>query len=160
MQISGSTMLNLSLLTSDMWSVLIRIFAYNEEVRTQTRNPEKGKISIIMESIFNPSMHSNFILTDSVYPIWTLLPQVDWMYYLAFAAVAIGIIVYSWYAKLQISLFYFLFAALVFPQLWSGVVKAISFATEFIIFHKLWNYLCSRHCNKNIISHACLLIDV
>lgn len=32
MQINGSTMLNLSLLTSDMWSVLIRIFAYNEKV--------------------------------------------------------------------------------------------------------------------------------
>lgn len=29
---SGSTMLNLSLLTSDMWSVLIRIFVYHEKV--------------------------------------------------------------------------------------------------------------------------------
>ncbi|KAD5508852.1 hypothetical protein E3N88_16555 [Mikania micrantha] len=29
--ISGSTMLNLSLLTSDMWSVLIRIFVYHEK---------------------------------------------------------------------------------------------------------------------------------
>ncbi|RZC63504.1 hypothetical protein C5167_025255, partial [Papaver somniferum] len=32
LQISGSTMLNLSLLTSDMWAVLIRIFAYHEKV--------------------------------------------------------------------------------------------------------------------------------
>jgi len=32
MQISGSTMLNLSLLTSDMWAVLIRIFAYHQKV--------------------------------------------------------------------------------------------------------------------------------
>ncbi|XP_019430835.1 PREDICTED: solute carrier family 35 member F1-like [Lupinus angustifolius] len=29
---NGATMLNLSLLTSDMWSVLIRIFAYHEKV--------------------------------------------------------------------------------------------------------------------------------
>ncbi|KAL8484987.1 hypothetical protein ACS0TY_027335 [Phlomoides rotata] len=29
--ITGSTMLNLSLLTSDMWAVLIRDFAYHEK---------------------------------------------------------------------------------------------------------------------------------
>ncbi|KAL8483159.1 hypothetical protein ACS0TY_026007 [Phlomoides rotata] len=51
LKITGSTMLNLSLLTSDMWAVLIRIFAYHEKV--------------------------------------------DWMYFVAFAAVAIGLIVYS-----------------------------------------------------------------
>ncbi|XP_057489053.1 uncharacterized protein LOC130775010 [Actinidia eriantha] len=51
LKISGSTMLNLSLLTSDMWTVLIRIFAYHEKV--------------------------------------------DWMYFIAFAAVAVGLIVYS-----------------------------------------------------------------
>ncbi|KAH6809186.1 solute carrier family 35 protein [Perilla frutescens var. frutescens] len=51
LKISGSTMLNLSLLTSDMWAVLIRIFAYHEKV--------------------------------------------DWMYFVAFAAVALGIVVYS-----------------------------------------------------------------
>ncbi|KAF9669518.1 hypothetical protein SADUNF_Sadunf14G0115900 [Salix dunnii] len=49
--ISGSTMLNLSLLTSDMWAVMIRIFAYHEKV--------------------------------------------DWVYYLAFAAVAAGLVIYS-----------------------------------------------------------------
>ncbi|CAJ1977806.1 unnamed protein product [Sphenostylis stenocarpa] len=32
LKINGSTMLNLSLLTSDMWAVLIRIFAYHEKV--------------------------------------------------------------------------------------------------------------------------------
>nr|XP_016450552.1 PREDICTED: solute carrier family 35 member F1-like isoform X2 [Nicotiana tabacum] len=48
---SGATMLNLALLTSDMWAVLIRIFAYHEKV--------------------------------------------DWMYYVAFAAVAVGLLVYS-----------------------------------------------------------------
>ncbi|KAL3829234.1 hypothetical protein ACJIZ3_018036 [Penstemon smallii] len=51
LKISGSTMLNLSLLTSDMWAVLIRIFAYHEKV--------------------------------------------DWMYFVAFAAVVVGLIVYS-----------------------------------------------------------------
>ncbi|XP_058183563.1 uncharacterized protein LOC131301359 isoform X2 [Rhododendron vialii] len=51
LKISGSTMLNLSLLTSDMWTVLIRIFAYHQKV--------------------------------------------DWMYFLAFAAVAVGLIIYS-----------------------------------------------------------------
>ncbi|KAJ9558852.1 hypothetical protein OSB04_013466 [Centaurea solstitialis] len=55
LKMSGSTMLNLSLLTSDMWSVLIRIFAYHEKV--------------------------------------------DWMYYVAFVAVAIGLVVYSGFDK-------------------------------------------------------------
>ncbi|XP_019429571.1 PREDICTED: solute carrier family 35 member F1-like [Lupinus angustifolius] len=48
---NGATMLNLSLLTSDMWSVLIRIFAYHEKV--------------------------------------------DWMYFLAFGAVVVGLLIYS-----------------------------------------------------------------
>ncbi|XP_010413719.1 PREDICTED: solute carrier family 35 member F1-like [Camelina sativa] len=48
---NGSTMFNLSLLTADMWSVLIRIFAYHEKV--------------------------------------------DWLYFLAFATTAIGLIIYS-----------------------------------------------------------------
>lgn len=51
LKISGSTMFNLSLLTSDMWAVLIRMFAYHEKV--------------------------------------------DWMYFIAFAAVAVGLVVYS-----------------------------------------------------------------
>ncbi|KAJ0941547.1 putative solute carrier family 35 member SLC35F1/F2/F6 [Helianthus annuus] len=55
LKISGSTMLNLSLLTSDMWSVLIRIFVYREKV--------------------------------------------DWIYFVAFAAVAVGLVVYSVFDK-------------------------------------------------------------
>uniref|UniRef100_A0A0D9WEW1 EamA domain-containing protein n=1 Tax=Leersia perrieri TaxID=77586 RepID=A0A0D9WEW1_9ORYZ len=51
LKISGSTMLNLSLLISDMWAILIRVFAYHEKV--------------------------------------------DWMYYVAFGAVAIGLVIYS-----------------------------------------------------------------
>ncbi|KAF5187264.1 Solute carrier family 35 member f1, partial [Thalictrum thalictroides] len=55
LKLSGSTMLNLSLLTSDMWAVLIRIFAYHEKV--------------------------------------------DWMYFIAFFAVAVGLVIYSWGSK-------------------------------------------------------------
>ncbi|WOL16100.1 solute carrier family 35 member F1-like isoform X2 [Canna indica] len=51
LKICGATMLNLSLLTSDMWAVLIRIFAYHQKV--------------------------------------------DWMYFIAFAATAVGLVVYS-----------------------------------------------------------------
>ncbi|KAK3122291.1 hypothetical protein QOZ80_8BG0667670 [Eleusine coracana subsp. coracana] len=52
LKICGATMLNLSLLTSDMWAVLIRIFAYHEKV--------------------------------------------DWMYFVAFACTASGLIIYSY----------------------------------------------------------------
>ncbi|KMZ72354.1 Solute carrier family 35 member F1 [Zostera marina] len=58
LKITGAAMLNLSLLTSDMWAVLIRIFAYNEKV--------------------------------------------DWLYYIAFASVVIGLIIYSCLAKEEV----------------------------------------------------------
>ncbi|KAJ4972003.1 hypothetical protein NE237_005102 [Protea cynaroides] len=51
LKMSGATMFNLSILTSDMWAVVIRIFFYHQ--------------------------------------------QVDWIYYLAFGVVAIGLILYS-----------------------------------------------------------------
>lgn len=51
LKLSGATMFNLSLLTSDMWAVIIRIFFYHQ--------------------------------------------RVDWLYYVAFAAVVIGLIIYS-----------------------------------------------------------------
>ncbi|CDP15397.1 unnamed protein product [Coffea canephora] len=51
MKMSGATLFNLSILTSDMWAVVIRIFFYKQ--------------------------------------------QVDWLYYLAFALVFVGLIVYS-----------------------------------------------------------------
>lgn len=50
-QMSGATMFNLSLLTSDMWAVVVRIFIYRQEV--------------------------------------------DWLYYLAFSVVLIGLVLYS-----------------------------------------------------------------
>ncbi|KAF3944023.1 hypothetical protein CMV_029468 [Castanea mollissima] len=51
LQLSGATMFNLSILTSDMWAVVIRIFFYHQ--------------------------------------------QVDWLYYLSFAIVCIGLVIYS-----------------------------------------------------------------
>ncbi|XP_066394664.1 uncharacterized protein [Miscanthus floridulus] len=59
LKICGATMLNLSLLTSDMWAVLIRIFAYHEKV--------------------------------------------DWMYFVAFAGTATGLVIYSYRGSKQIS---------------------------------------------------------
>uniref|UniRef100_A0A804MPT2 Solute carrier family 35 member F1 n=1 Tax=Zea mays TaxID=4577 RepID=A0A804MPT2_MAIZE len=59
LKICGATMLNLSLLTSDMWAVLIRIFAYKEKV--------------------------------------------DWMYFVAFAGTATGLVIYSYRGSRQIS---------------------------------------------------------
>ncbi|KAG7566471.1 Solute carrier family 35 member SLC35F1/F2/F6 [Arabidopsis suecica] len=55
--INGATMFNLSLLTSDMWAVLIRTFGYHEKV--------------------------------------------DWLYFLAFATTATGLIIYSMKEKYQ-----------------------------------------------------------
>lgn len=52
---SGATMLNLALLTSDMWAVVIRIFVYHQKV--------------------------------------------DWIYFVAFAAVAVGLLIYSGFQK-------------------------------------------------------------
>ncbi|CAN4099095.1 unnamed protein product [Withania somnifera] len=54
---SGATMLNLALLTSDMWAVLIRVFVYHQKV--------------------------------------------DWIYFVAFAAVAVGLLVYSGRGKVE-----------------------------------------------------------
>ncbi|KAL9675255.1 hypothetical protein QQ045_003456 [Rhodiola kirilowii] len=51
MQLSGAALFNLSILTSDMWAVIFRIFFYHQKV--------------------------------------------DWLYYLAFATVAVGLVIYS-----------------------------------------------------------------
>lgn len=95
MQISGSTMLNLSLLTSDMWAVLIRIFAYNEKVRKDTAAEMKKKkygYNLLAWILLDP-YDSKFY-----FKLYFCTLQVDWMYFVAFAAVAIGICVYSGYA--------------------------------------------------------------
>uniref|UniRef100_M8ATT0 Solute carrier family 35 member F1 n=1 Tax=Aegilops tauschii TaxID=37682 RepID=M8ATT0_AEGTA len=54
LKMSGSTLFNLSLLTSDMWAVAIRLLFYQQQ-----------------------------------------LQQINWLYYVAFSVVAIGLIVYS-----------------------------------------------------------------
>ncbi|EMS48930.1 hypothetical protein TRIUR3_26064 [Triticum urartu] len=54
LKMSGSTLFNLSLLTSDMWAVAIRLLFYQQQ-----------------------------------------LQQINWLYYVAFTVVAIGLIVYS-----------------------------------------------------------------
>ncbi|VAH19680.1 unnamed protein product [Triticum turgidum subsp. durum] len=54
LKMSGSTLFNLSLLTSDMWAVTIRLLFYQQQ-----------------------------------------LQQINWLYYVAFTVVAIGLIVYS-----------------------------------------------------------------
>ncbi|KAJ6327696.1 hypothetical protein OIU78_014537 [Salix suchowensis] len=51
LKLSGATMFNLSILTSDMWAVVFRVLFYHQ--------------------------------------------QVDWLYFLSFAIVAIGLIIYS-----------------------------------------------------------------
>ncbi|KAI5664783.1 hypothetical protein M9H77_24106 [Catharanthus roseus] len=51
LQLSGATLFNLSILTSDMWAVVIRIFFYKQKV--------------------------------------------DWLYYVAFALVVVGLVIYS-----------------------------------------------------------------
>lgn len=86
-QINGSTMLNLSLLTSDMWSVLIRIFAYHEKVCTKHLN------FFYFENFIRYELHVEYAnISGAIYPF-----QVDWMYYVAFGAVAVGLVVYSGY---------------------------------------------------------------
>ncbi|KAF5737464.1 solute carrier family 35 member F1-like isoform X1 [Tripterygium wilfordii] len=55
LKFSGATLFNLSLLTSDMWAVVFKIFFYHQEV--------------------------------------------DWLYYLAFSVVAVGLIIYSTFER-------------------------------------------------------------
>ncbi|XP_027173540.1 solute carrier family 35 member F1-like isoform X2 [Coffea eugenioides] len=70
LKMSGATLFNLSILTSDMWAVVIRIFFYKQ--------------------------------------------QVDWLYYLAFALVFVGLIIYS---KSEGKTFYGSNCTLIFQQL-------------------------------------------
>lgn len=78
-------MLNLSLLTSDMWSIVIRVIAYNEMVRGHS-SPSRRSFLFFHES------YRTFCLSKSSHFL-----QVDWIYYLAFAVVVIGLIIYSVY---------------------------------------------------------------
>lgn len=67
LQINGATMLNLSLLTSDMWSVLIRIFAYHEKVSCN--------ISIYFVAPDNPLLNVNIMLNILTSPELIILSR-------------------------------------------------------------------------------------
>lgn len=79
LQNSGSTLFNLSLLTSDMWAVAIRVVFYRQQVKISY--PEY--LCEIIKMLSN-----NFIYFRHD-------PQINWLYYLAFGVVAIGLIIYS-----------------------------------------------------------------
>lgn len=81
-QMSGAALFNLSLLTSDMWAVVVRIFIYRQEVS------------------FFRSLTSVWTLSNTtklqiwVHNMWLSPLQVDWLYYLSFSIVVIGLVVY------------------------------------------------------------------
>jgi solute carrier family 35, member F1/2 len=76
---SGATLLNLSLLTSDMWAVLIRIFFYKQQVFIL-------HCDINYTAIYYVLMYAYIHTIDCI--------QVDWLYYFAFAIVTVGLIIY------------------------------------------------------------------
>lgn len=78
LQMSGATLFNLSLLTSDMWAVAIRVLFYHQQV--------------IFSEPRIPVLNGN-ILTNML--TYFTCPQINWLYYLAFTVVAIGLIIYS-----------------------------------------------------------------
>ncbi|CAL0300430.1 unnamed protein product [Lupinus luteus] len=82
LKIHGSTLLNLSLLTSDMWAVLIRIFAYHEKVCQQPL------LSLFFHADYLSRCESRVSKVDFAL-------QVDWIYYVAFVGVVVGLIIYS-----------------------------------------------------------------
>ncbi|GFZ08740.1 solute carrier family 35 protein [Actinidia rufa] len=65
LKMSGATMFNLSVLTSDMWAVVVRIFFYRQQV------------------LFYYKLELD------------LLNFVDWLYYVSFAIVVVGLVIYS-----------------------------------------------------------------
>ena len=123
-QLSGATMFNLSILTSDMWAVVIRIFFYKQQVFI-------SKLCLILLSCYidglNPSLlslmrgyevlqlfqanasHLFTICVNRMKPDLILIPplQVDWLYYLAFGIVVVGLLLYSTTYVLNLCLKYF-----------------------------------------------------
>jgi len=122
-------MFNLSILTSDMWAVVIRIFFYKQEVFI-------SKLCLILLSCYIDGLNPSFLSLMHVYevlqlfqanashlfticvnrmkPDLILIPplQVDWLYYLAFAIVVVGLILYSTTYVLNLCLNYFLLVKL------------------------------------------------
>lgn len=101
-------MFNLSILTSDMWAVVIRIFFYKQQVFI-------SKLCLILLSCYVDGLNPSFIIcVNRMKPDLILIPplQVDWLYYLAFAIVVVGLILYSTTYVLNLCLKYFLLVKL------------------------------------------------
>lgn len=79
MQKSGSTLFNLSLLTADMWAVVIRIFFYQQQVQVSW--------FILSFSLKFCELHPGLKYAFSL--------QVEWLYYVSFAVVGVGLLIYS-----------------------------------------------------------------
>ncbi|KAJ9542636.1 hypothetical protein OSB04_029142 [Centaurea solstitialis] len=78
LQASGATLFNLSLLTADMWAVVIRVFLYHQKVVCA---------NVLLGPTFN---FFPFCVTLTIYSL-----QVDWLYYVSFLLVGIGLVIYS-----------------------------------------------------------------
>ncbi|KAF5940593.1 hypothetical protein HYC85_021760 [Camellia sinensis] len=79
LKMSGATMFNLSILTSDMWAVVIRIFFYHQQ------NNSWLTLAVPLLSV------SSITKLTLCY----LQLQVDWLYYLSFAIEVVGLVIYS-----------------------------------------------------------------
>lgn len=120
---NSATMLNLSILTSDLWAVVLRIYFYRQKVQFQTflyLIPGKllnDQIPINLHLILfwmylNRKNVFHFIKLVSPIRVWhgvKLHLQVDWSYYLSFATVTIGLIIYSREYALFLVLNFFIF---------------------------------------------------
>lgn len=93
-QLGGAAMFNLSLLTADIWAVVFRIFFL----------PAASIYfcdTIIYIFFFLEQLKSSFIhffkmaQSKASMTRWCPLMQVDWLYFLAFAIVVFGLIIYS-----------------------------------------------------------------
>jgi Solute carrier family 35 len=125
LQICGATLLNLSLLTSDMWAVLIRIFAYHENVHLYIQTTTVILFPFLKEQVILILLFSPFLIS-----------QVDWIYFIAFAAVVVGLGFYSWYVycsiitmPITILLFHLVSSGMVS---W-GVARGVDYKSKFIL---------------------------
>jgi hypothetical protein len=96
LQICGATMLNLSLLTADMWAVLIRIFAYHEKVWSVAFSTVPNLRLIFVSSNFCTNLSVHEAPINCTYCVCLSHGQVDWMYFVAFGCTAGGLLVYSY----------------------------------------------------------------
>ncbi|KAI3723991.1 hypothetical protein L2E82_35755 [Cichorium intybus] len=77
LQASGATLFNLSLLTADMWAVVIRVFLYHQKVISPNAQVEVINLFIFFHGFDH------------------MLIAVGWVYYVSFLLVGIGLVIYS-----------------------------------------------------------------